>query len=351
MTFSKFLTFFTAIALSFLGIASAVDFSARLVSATDVTASLDIVFEDNGELTSEETSSSEVVSEESPTDTQEQEPQSSTPSETVTAATPEQAVGKIISQTYTAKTSTGYDGCYVRDNTASGINVKELVKGKWGKRLEFCDAPEVLIIHTHATESYMSEDRNYYTENDQTRSCDNSKNMIKIGDIICEELEKAGIKTVHETTQFDYPAYTGSYSRAATVIKEHLKRHPTIKVVLDVHRDSISSGKDKTKPVCTIDGKKTAQVMLVMGSNTGSVTNFKNWKKNLALATSFQQTMYNAYPNFTRSMLVSSKVYNQNLTTGSMLIEVGTEANTLEEAKNAARLIGKTLSKTLKEIK
>ena len=114
--------------------------------------------------------------------------------------------------------------------------------------------------------------------------------------------------------------------------------------MIDLHRDSIAmSGNDKAKPVVTINGKKAAQVMLVVGSQTGTVTGFPNWRSNFRLAARFQQNMEKLYPGLPRQMLFCSRRYNMHLTPGSMLLEIGTDSNTLEEAKYAARLAANAL--------
>jgi len=210
----------------------------------------------------------------------------------------------------------------------------------------------VLIMHTHTTETYMTEDKGYYTADFNSRSTDNSKNMARIGDIVAEKLNNAGIKTIHDTTQHDYPNYTGSYSRAAKTICNYIDKYPSIKIVLDLHRDAVSSGEsDKVKLTTEINGKKAAQVMLVMGSQSGGVTNFPNWKENLKLAVKLQQTMEEKYPTLARPLMLMPKNYNESLTKGSLLIEFGTDANTLDEASYSAELVGDAIVSLLNNLK
>ena len=196
----------------------------------------------------------------------------------------------------------------------------------------------------------MTEDTNYYTDSFSTRSRDNNKNMIKIGEIVAKKLNDAGINTLHSKTLHDYPEYTGSYTRSKETINWYLKKYPSIKIVLDLHRDSLSNGDtDKVKLVTKIGEKNAAQVMLVMGSNTGIVTTFPKWQENLKLACKVQQKIEEKYPTLARPMMVMPKLYNQNLTTGSLLIEFGTDANTLDEASYSAELVGNALAELLKE--
>lgn len=268
---------------------------------------------------------------------------------TATEAVKGNVIEKYISP-YTAKTS--YNNVYLKNSTGTEINLKELLSANLSFKIKGDGNPEVLIMHTHTTETYLPYDKGYYPETYTSRTTDNSKNMAEIGRIISEKLNANGITTLHDTTQHDYPQYSGSYTRSAKTVNEYLKKYPSIKVVLDLHRDAVSAGgNDKTKLVTTINGKKAAQVMLVMGSQTGSVTNYPNWKENLKLALKLQQTMEVKYPTLARPLSLMSKNYNQSLTKGSLLIEFGTDANSLDEAKYSAELVGESLSELLKNLK
>ena len=172
--------------------------------------------------------------------------------------------------------------------------------------------------------------------------------MVSVGKIVAEKLNASGIKTLHDTTLHDYPSYSNSYSRSAATVKDYLKKYPSIKVVLDLHRDAVTKENgDKVKLVTEIGGKKAAQVMLVMGSQSGSVTNFPNWEENFKLAVRLQQTIEKKYPTLARPLMLMSKTYNQNLTTGSLLIEFGTDVNTLSEVHYSAEMIGESLAELL----
>lgn len=248
------------------------------------------------------------------------------------------AVGKITDRVispYGANTS--YNKVYLKNNTGASIDLPSLLKQPLNFKIEKNDKPQVLIVHTHTTESYMNEPRDFYVAADATRSTNTSKNMAYIGEIFAKKLKDAGISVLHDKTLHDHPSYTGSYDRSAETVKKHLKENPSIKVVIDIHRDAItSSDKTKTRPVVNINGKRAAQVMLVMGSQTGGITNFPNWKQNLSFAVKYQQTLEVMYPSLARAITLNSAKYNQNLTVGSILIEIGSEANTFEEATNAA---------------
>lgn len=248
------------------------------------------------------------------------------------------AKGKIVEKflnPYTAKYS--YGKIYLKNNTSEKLDIEGLYKQKLKFKIAKNTEPQVLIVHTHTTESYMLNNNDFYTDDDDTRTRDPSKNVVAMGDIFEKKLRAAGIAVIHDTTIHDDPAYSGSYDRAKETIMKDLKAYPSIKVILDVHRDSISgSGSDKIKPIAVINGKKYAQVMLVMGSETGDIKNFPNWKQNLSLALKYQQTMEVMYPGLARAITFNSAKYNENISSGSLLIEMGSEANTLEEATLSA---------------
>ncbi len=261
--------------------------------------------------------------------------------------------GKIVERyisPYTAPQS--YNNVYMKNSTGVNVDIKSLLNASLGFKIKKNDEPQVLILHTHTTETFMKEDSEYYTESFEARTTNNKENMAEIGNLIFKKLNENGIKTLHDTTKHDYPEYSGSYSRAAKTINSYLKKYPSIKVILDLHRDSVSAGgSDKAKLVTTINGKKAAQVMLVMGSETGSIKDHPKWRENFKLALKLQQTLEVKYPTLARPLSLMSKKYNQSLSTGAMLIEFGTEVNTLEEVWYSADLVGNALVELLNNLR
>ncbi len=255
-------------------------------------------------------------------------------------------VGEIIEKDLQASGKVDELGEIVINNqTGVAIDSTEYFYKPLSFSLEKNDEPQVLIMHTHTTESYMLHGENYYTESDAERTTDTEKNVAAVGKVMAEQIERAGFSVIHDTTLHDHPGYTGSYSRSAETVKNYLKKYPSIKIVIDLHRDSISANDNKKiAPVIEINGKKAAQIMIVMGSNTGNITNHPNWRENLSLAVKVQNTINIMYPGLSRAILIKSSRYNQNLSNGSFLIEVGSEANTLDEALYSGELIGKAVA-------
>lgn len=209
--------------------------------------------------------------------------------------------------------------------------------------------PQVLIMHTHTTESFEPFERTYYDSSFSYRTTDYSKNVVMVGDAITEELERAGINTIHNTTYHDYPSYTGSYDRSAVTVQNVLDEYPSIKVVLDIHRDAISRDGDLLQPVIEVDGKKSAQIMIISGCDDGTM-DMPNYMENFKFASLLQNQIYSDYGDFARPILFDYRKYNQHLTTGSLLIEVGTHGSTLEQVRYAGQLLGKSIAKALTSI-
>ncbi len=250
-------------------------------------------------------------------------------------------VEKFISP-YTANHS--YNNVYLKNNTELSINLKSLLNSKLSFKIKKSDEPQVLILHTHATECFQKTDSSTYTSADTSRSNDSKYNMVALGSIVAQRLNTAGIKTLHCKTLHDYPSYNEAYSRAAQTICDYKEKYPSIKIIIDMHRDALRVNQtDKVKLTTEIDGKKAAQIMLVMGSQSGGVTNFPNWKENLKLAVKLQQTIEVMYPSLARSISLTSKNYNESLSNGSMLIEIGTDGNTLDEAKYSCELLSNSI--------
>ena len=209
-------------------------------------------------------------------------------------------------------------------------------------------APQVLIMHTHATEDYRLSAGLWFTPGDGARSTDRSINMCAVGRVMADTLNAAGICTLHDETLNDYPSYTGSYANSRAVVQQYLAQYPSIKVVLDVHRDAIETeGGSRMAPVCTVDGRQAAQVMIICGCDNGTTVQLPDWRQNLRVAAAWERAMEGMYPGFTRPVLFSYRFYNQDLTTGSLLIEIGGHGNNLNEALYAGYLAAQGLADAL----
>lgn len=204
------------------------------------------------------------------------------------------------------------------------------------------DEPQVLIMHTHTTESYELTEKGYYDEEYISRSFDPQNSVVAVGEAIARELAEAGIAVVHDGTIHD-AQYTGAYERSLETVKEIMEEFPSIKIVLDIHRDAIEDDGDRVSAVTEINGKKAAQVMIISAADDGTY-NMPNYLENFHFACALQQSMESRYPTLTRPVLFQYCHYNQHVTTGSLLLEIGSHGNTIEQAVYTGELVGKALA-------
>ncbi|MCM1507106.1 MAG: stage II sporulation protein P [Ruminococcus flavefaciens] len=216
--------------------------------------------------------------------------------------------------------------------------------------VEDTSEPLVLIYHTHTTESFEPYVRDFYDANFNYRTTDETKNMIMVGDAIQVELEAQGIGVIHARNIHDYPSYNGSYSRSRETILPILEEYPSIKVVLDIHRDAVSGEGVAYQPFVEINGREASQIMIISGCDDGTL-GMPDFMKNFHFACRLQEQFENDYAGLTRPILFDYRHYNQDLTTGSLLIEVGSHGNTLEQSQYSGQLIGSSLGRLLNSMK
>lgn len=258
---------------------------------------------------------------------------------------------KKVSEEQLLKGTVSYGKINVKNtNKNHSINIKDMLSKKPDCKIETDGSYQVLIIHTHTTECYAAEDRSWYDTKTEWRSTDEDSNITSVGAIIAEELNASGIKTLHVTVKHDYPKYNGAYTRAKDTISEYLEKYPSIKMVIDVHRDSITRNDGtKVKPTAIINGKKAAQVMIISGCDDEGDLNFPDWEYNLRMAVRLQKQISEDWPGLARPLYFAPFRYNMHMTHNSLLIEIGTEVNTLDEAQYTAMLLSESLSSVLSE--
>lgn len=210
-------------------------------------------------------------------------------------------------------------------------------------------APQILIIHTHSSEAYTQAGLDRYQPSDTHRTEDKEYNIIRVGDELAEIYQSAGLNVIHDRGIYDSPSYTGSYNRSGAAIEEYLSRYPEISIVIDMHRDALGSNGIVYKTMAEEDGVCASQVMLLVGSNESGLKH-ENWRSNLSLALYMQRAANSAYPTLMRPVSLVPQRYNQHLCRGSLILEVGSDGNTLQEALAAIRLFGKATAPALSEL-
>ena len=200
--------------------------------------------------------------------------------------------------------------------------------------------PTVLIFHTHTTESYTRRDEPY-VEISSWRTLDKNYNMCAIGAEVGRLLTEAGISVVLDCTVHDYPGYNGSYVRARKTIRTALEQYPSIRLVLDLHRDASGEDGRQLRTLAETGSGTAAQLMPVVG------TNHENFEENLSLALKLSAQLERQFPGITRPLQLRSSRFNQDLHPAALLVEVGAAGNSPEEAALAARLFAERMVEVL----
>lgn len=251
------------------------------------------------------------------------------------------------------KSNEGYiinNNVYVKNESSKTIDLKaimaEALKFKISKASK---GPQVLIFNTHATEAFNEGGKAEYTEGVYPRSDDDSKNVAAVGETIAKELTANSIKVVQDKTHHDGPSYNGAYTRSLATVNQYLKKYPTIKIVLDIHRDSlVSNTGEQYRPVANIGGKSAAQIMILVGLGTKALPN-SHYKENLKFAALLQSDLESKYAGLCRPILLRDSRYNEHTAEGALLIEIGSSGNTIEEAQYSGTLLAKSLSGIIKK--
>ena len=263
--------------------------------------------------------------------------------------TPSAVDNGVASKTLIPTDPSGYTVCgrtYISNSTDYPLSISDLQKPFSAHLSE--DGPQILILHTHGSEAYTPAGSETIVWSGDHRTTDSRCNVVRVGDKMAEVFGQAGISVLHDRTLYDYPTYAGAYDRSLVAIQNYLKQYPSIRFILDVHRDAIEDGQgNQYKVVSAIDGEGTAaQLSIVVGSDGSGLTH-PNWMENLRLAVAIQENALARYPTLMRPVLLRNSRYNQHATPGSLLVEVGSAGNSPEEAVLAGRLFAERMTDVL----
>ena len=165
--------------------------------------------------------------------------------------------------------------------------------------------------------------------------------MREVGDVLAQTLEKQGIPVIHDQTLHDSPSYSQSYSRSYETTKKILEKYPTVRCVIDLHRDAVSA--DGPAAVVTSGGKNCAKYSFVVSNAV------ENYSSNLKFVKNLNKTASEKYGGFTGKILERGYRYNQNLSDKYLLLEIGYNRNDISEARNTAEIFGRILADTLRQ--
>lgn len=228
--------------------------------------------------------------------------------------------------------------------TNFNINVKEIMETPLKLNFEQ-KGPQVLIYHTHTTESFITDLEQLGQKGIPNRTTDATNNVVRVGEELAQILRKKyNIEVIHNSTIHNYPSDTGAYGRSLNTASNILNSYPSIQIVIDIHRDGIKDNKLRT--VTEIDGKKVAKMMFVVGTNATGL-NHPEWKENLKLAITFQNMLDKRYPGITRPIYISENRYNQHLTNGTLIVEIGGDGNLISECLESTKYLAEVIDEVL----
>lgn len=269
-------------------------------------------------------------------------------SASVTVPAEDGSGGKIVERKL-AVGNTLLHGIAVKNRSTTAVDIAAALQTPLTQHLTDTAEPQVLIVHTHTTEGYMQYDTGYYNAADRARTADLSRSVCAVGAAVVKALQAGGVAAVQDTTVHDSPQYSGAYTRSAETVQRVLEKHPSVRLVLDLHRDAVMEGeKTLVKPTVEVKGKKAAQMMIVVGVVSTKALPNPNCAQNLALAAQWQKALTAVNEDLMRPLSTVASRYNQHLFPGYLLVEVGSEGNTVEEATYSGELLAQTLLQILR---
>ena len=237
---------------------------------------------------------------------------------------------------------TAVGNALIKNNTDKTLDTAFLADGQYAAKLTDA-APQVLIVHTHGCEAYTMPPGEEYETDTAYRTTDCRYNVVRVGDEIAAVLSAYGISVLHDRTLHDDPYYNDAYTRSEATIRSYLAQYPSLVFVLDVHRDAIQDAAGQQYKLISREDPHCAQVSFVMGNG------YDTWQENLKLATDIVGHIKARHPTMMRPITLRGYRYNQFLTPGTLLVEMGAAGNSLDEALCAARNFARGFAETLLE--
>lgn len=202
--------------------------------------------------------------------------------------------------------------------------------------------PQILIYHTHTQEAYNPTDEDAYVASGSWRTHDEEHSVVAVGDVLKEALESYGFSVIHDTTDHEPPKLSTAYSRSLVTMLAYKQQYPSLRVFIDLHRDASSD----TTDYVTADGKECARMMFVVGTGENYEGAEKpNYESNYKLAQALTDEMNSMVDGIMRPIRVKPGRYNQQVSDMCLLLEVGHNSNTLEQAKNAVKYFALAVSR------
>ncbi|MBC2579258.1 stage II sporulation protein P [Clostridium sp. DJ247] len=224
----------------------------------------------------------------------------------------------------------------INSNNTQDLSLENKVVNVYDPKLKKtinANKPEVLIYHTHTTESYKP---------GKPDSFDNTQNVVAVGDALINELQSNyGISSINDKTVHNAEAYNQSYARSVVTLDKYLSEYKDFRLIIDMHRDSVENKKAVT---IKMNGENVATFALVMSRKN------PHFEKNMALANKIMDVSNKLFPGFCKGVIYynyGTRYFNQDRSNNAVLIEVGADINTSEEAKASAKYLARIIAEVL----
>jgi len=226
----------------------------------------------------------------------------------------------------------------VMNQTNYSIDINKLLKEPL-KLTSIKKGPQILIYHTHTTESFLKNINELTMKSIASRTYNNKYNVVRVGDALINNLKKYNINVLHDTSVHDKD-YNSSYVSSLKTLTSYVDKYSSLKMTIDLHRDA--AGEGKLRVVKKIDGKAVAQIMFVIG--TDSKLSNPKWRENLKLAIKIQSRLNEICPGLAKPIYISKNRYNQHLTNGSVIIEIGGDGNVIDECVRSTNYLAQAIN-------
>lgn len=253
-----------------------------------------------------------------------------------TGATTEVITSNPIAENYNAQ----YGSVKIRNQTDYELTQEMLTPD-----IELEDKKDIIIYHTHTCESYTQSTGFEYTPSGNFRTTDLNFSVVRVGRELKNRLTNYGFNVIHDETYHDYPAYSGSYNRSLTSIKNDLAANPNAQIVIDLHRDAVGEG-GTYAPTVKIGDDYVAQIMFVIGTDGGGLTH-SQWVQNLKYAIKIVEKGNELYPGLFKPIMVRNSRYNQHVAKAATIMEIGATGNTMDQCLNSMKYLSKVIDEAL----
>ena len=205
------------------------------------------------------------------------------------------------------------------------------------------DKPTILIYHTHTTEAYTQTEEDRYREAGKWRTKDQTKNVVAVGEVLKNILERDyGFHVIHDTTDHEPPKLATAYERSLVTMQRYHEQYPSIVLFIDLHRDAYMS-ENVPCDYLTINGTETARLMLVVGKGE-KYEDKPYYASNIAFAERITNHLNTIDGKLCRPVRTKTGRYNQHVAPNCILVEVGHNANTLSQAKAAMPYLAESIA-------